>query len=851
MRNTKKAISILLCFILMIGSVAVGFGGFGELLDAISVKAGAEDAVSGECGDNLTWSYDTSTKALTISGTGAINDYARVMVNGNYITNAPWQPYCDSMQTVVIQNGVTNLGRNAFYGCTGLTSVSIPGSVSELGQETFRDCSSLTSVTIPIDVTRIGDWLFAGCSSLTNIVIPAGVTSIEPHSFADCTAVTGITVASGNTVYHSAGNCIIETTSKKLIKGCVTSVIPSDGSVTSIGESAFENTAGLTSIAIPAGITSIGNFAFICCTDLTSVTIPDTVTSIGTRAFADCTALTSITVASGNPVYHSEGNCIIETASKKLIAGCKSSAIPDDGSVTSIGEYAFCGCSGLTSIEIPDGVTSIGSFAFEYCTGLTSVTITDSIESIGINAFEYCTALTSLTIPDGITRIDSLAFPYCTGLGILTIPNSVTSIAIGAFCMPLELTDEENIARLQTIYEAATAAGKTFYDYVPLEVYRQVIDHPNGSLTDVYFDGTEEEWNAVSIEDYNAALANATIHFRNPVYTLTYDANGGEGVPDTQTGNGAITLSADEPTRDEYIFMGWATSATAAEAEYQAGASYDLTADTTLYAVWQMIQYTLDYDANGGSGAPDTQTGNGAITLSADEPTRDEYIFMGWATSATAAEAEYQAGASYDLTADTTLYAVWQMIQYTLDYDANGGSGAPDTQTGNGAITLSADEPTRSEYIFMGWATSATATEAEYQAGASYTLSADTTLYAVWEKIVIPTVSIKNYTPFKSVNYKATSTYKAITTDAPADSSVHWFINGEDVYTGEKYTVNKAENDYTVQAKLIGADDSVLAESETESVEVKNSFCDRLTWFFTVFFTEFLSKFIEALFSIC
>ena len=778
MRNTKKAISILLCFILMIGSVAVGFGGFGELLDAISVKAGAEDAVSGECGDNLTWSYDTSTKALTISGTGAINDYARVMVNGNYITNAPWQPYCDSMQTVVIQNGVTNLGRNAFYGCTGLTSVSIPGSVSELGQETFRDCSSLTSVTIPIDVTRIGDWLFAGCSSLTNIVIPAGVTSIEPHSFADCTAVTGITVASGNTVYHSAGNCIIETTSKKLIKGCVTSVIPSDGSVTSIGESAFENTAGLTSIAIPAGITSIGNFAFICCTDLTSVTIPDTVTSIGTRAFADCTALTSITVASGNPVYHSEGNCIIETASKKLIAGCKSSAIPDDGSVTSIGEYAFCGCSGLTSIEIPDGVTSIGSFAFEYCTGLTSVTITDSIESIGINAFEYCTALTSLTIPDGITRIDSLAFPYCTGLGILTIPNSVTSIAIGAFCMPLELTDEENIARLQTIYEAATAAGKTFYDYVPLEVYRQVIDHPNGSLTDVYFDGTEEEWNAVSIEDYNAALANATIHFRNPVYTLTYDANGGEGVPDTQTGNGAITLSADEPTRDEYIFMGWATSATAAEAEYQPGASYTLSADTTLYAVWQMIQYTLDYDANGGSGAPDTQTGNGAITLSADEPTR-------------------------------------------------------------------------SEYIFMGWATSATATEAEYQAGASYTLSADTTLYAVWEKIVIPTVSIKNYTPFKSVNYKATSTYKAITTDAPADSSVHWFINGEDVYTGEKYTVNKAENDYTVQAKLIGADDSVLAESETESVEVKNSFCDRLTWFFTVFFTEFLSKFIEALFSIC
>ena len=180
-------------------------------------------------------------------------------------------------------------------------------------------------------------------------------------------------------------------------------------------------------------VTSIGSAAFEGYTDLTSVTIPDSVTSIGERAFWDCTGLMSIVVEEGNPVYHSDGNCLIETESKTLVVGCKTSVIPDDGSVTSIGDYAFSYCAGLTSITIPDSVTSIGSYAFEGCSGLTSVTIPDSVKSIGSYAFLSCTGLTSVVIGNGVASIGDYAFYNCSGMTSVTIPDSVTSIGNYAF----------------------------------------------------------------------------------------------------------------------------------------------------------------------------------------------------------------------------------------------------------------------------------------------------------------------------------------------------------------------------------------------------------------------------------
>ena len=204
-------------------------------------------------------------------------------------------------------------------------------------------------------------------------------------------------------------------------------------SVTSINNDVFRNCADLTSITIPNSVTSIGYQAFANCSKLTSITIPNSVTSIGFGAFTNCSKLTSLIVESGNTKYDSRDNCnaIIETASNKLIAGCKNTIIPN--SVTSIGERAFAGCSGLTSITIPNSVTSIGEYAFSGCSGLTSVTIPNSVTSIVNYAFQGWSGLTSITIPNNVTSIGNYAFSGCSGLTSVTIPNSVTSIGSSAF----------------------------------------------------------------------------------------------------------------------------------------------------------------------------------------------------------------------------------------------------------------------------------------------------------------------------------------------------------------------------------------------------------------------------------
>ena len=210
---------------------------------------------------------------------------------------------CSGLTSVTIGNGVTSIGNEAFYNCSGLTSVTIPDSVTSIGNEAFYNCSGLTSVTIPDSVTSIGNYAFAGCSGLTSVTIGNGVTSIGNYAFSGCSGLTSILVKEGNVVFHSSGNCLIETASKTLIQGCKTSAIPIDGCVTSIGNYAFAVCTGLTSVTIPDGVTSIESGAFYGCSGLTSVTIPDSVTSIGNYAFYDCSGLTSVTFDNTNGWY--------------------------------------------------------------------------------------------------------------------------------------------------------------------------------------------------------------------------------------------------------------------------------------------------------------------------------------------------------------------------------------------------------------------------------------------------------------------------------------------------------------------------------------------------------------------
>ena len=451
---------------------------------------------------------------------------------------------CSKLTSITIPNSVTSIGNCAFRDCSGLTSVTIPNSVTSVGIYAFGECKRLTSVTLNSDAivsnTSSDNIKSIFGEQVTEYVIGDNVTSIANNVFKDCSGLTSITI--GNSV-ESIGSSAFYNCS-----GLTSVTIPN--SVTSIGDWAFYNCSGLTSVTIPNSVTSIGIAAFLHCTGLTSVVIGSGVTSIGDDAFF-CwgSGLTSVTVLNPTPVaIDSDVFSNRKNATLYVLRGSKSAyqvadywkefkniiEIPYlviDGvnyelndfmnqafvvsmpgkytgdieipssitynnknySVTHISDYAFSGCSDLTSITIPnsiqtwgysvfsgctgltsvtlncntmvsrddaltniimksifgeqvkeyiigDDVTSIGRYIFSGCSALTSITIPNSVTSIGFGAFQNCPSLTSVNIPDGVTSIKTHVFLNCPALTSITIPNSVTSIGNEAFlgCTGLE-----------------------------------------------------------------------------------------------------------------------------------------------------------------------------------------------------------------------------------------------------------------------------------------------------------------------------------------------------------------------------------------------------------------------------
>ena len=349
-----------------------------------------------------TVTYNGITYSVTSIGEGAFDGCSgltSVNIPGSVTNIGDWAfGFCSGLTSVNIPNSVTSIGDYAFAGCTELKSINIPDSVTSIGDDAFAKCESLEYVDLPDSVTSIGNWAFMYCSGLTSVNIPNSVKKIGDCAFSNCTGLTSVKVEAGNTTYDSRNNCnaIIETATNTLIAGCKNTTIPN--SVKKIGHCAFFGRSGLT-----------------------SVNISNSVTSIGKGAFNECSGLDSIKVEVGNTIYDSRNDCnaIIETATNTLIAGCKNTTIPN--SVTSIGDNAFWGCKGLTSVDIPSSVTSIGNSAFSGCSGLTSVNIPNSVTNIGYGAFSGCSGLTSVNIPDSVKSIEDKAFNGCSGLDSINV----------------------------------------------------------------------------------------------------------------------------------------------------------------------------------------------------------------------------------------------------------------------------------------------------------------------------------------------------------------------------------------------------------------------------------------------
>ena len=461
----------------------------------ISIFAFLTFNVSAEKYDNYL-SYIVLNGEVKITGcdTSATTIEIPATINGKPVTSIGDFAFydCRSLTNITIPNGVTSIDNYAFQYCISLTSITIPNSVTSIGERAFHSCQSLTSISIPNGITNINDFTFYDCSSLKTVTIPNSITNIGNYAFKYCISLTSITIPN---------------------------------SVISIGERAFCNCKNLSSVIIPNSVTNIESEAFRYCHNLTNVTIPDSVTNIGNCAFSDCDKLTGITVDANNNNYYSENGILYNADKTELIMFPKGKTdkkfvIPNG--VISIDRLAFGNCS-LTSITISDSVTNIGDYAFYSCRSLTSITIPDSVTSIGTNTFNACINLTSITIPSSITNINKSAFSNCIQLTTVKISNGVTSIGASAFEICPKLTTV-------TIPNSISNIDKSAFNACD-------------SLKNIYYNGTEEQWNKINIDDKNNdSLKNATkIYF---AYINLLDKDGNEISSKTQKMGETVDTSA-------------------------------------------------------------------------------------------------------------------------------------------------------------------------------------------------------------------------------------------------------------------------------------------------------------------
>ena len=459
------------------------------IIFGMTLTVSAGEIVEGECGavgNNLMWSLNTQTGTLTISGQGDMADYYNDYMNGQ---GGPWFQYRDIIKSIVIENGVTSIGNNAFLGIKGVKELRLPDSVLKIGNYAFAACTGLRRVNVGNGVQRIGYYAFQHCWNIYSLTLGNGVSEIDTGAFGDCRLLVEIydlaplyyvQKSTNSEVGHSLLSLFLEAHEQSRI------VVDDNGFVFYVDEVEsnyflLDYEGSETDLVLPEYINgkayAIKSCAFRKRDNLTSVKIPETIKYVEADAFVD----SSVMEVDEYGVQYADkwlircpvgaSTCIIRTDTVGLannsFMNCNSLteiSIPD--SVKHIGNNSFENCRYLKSVIIGDGVTRIGSYAFKSCTTLEAITIGTSVNSIGNEAFRFCDALNAVNIKDianwcrinfnniSMTESNPLSFAgnlYLDGrlVTYLDIPETVESISDGAF-MGATCIDQVNIPNTVT-----------------------------------------------------------------------------------------------------------------------------------------------------------------------------------------------------------------------------------------------------------------------------------------------------------------------------------------------------------------------------------------------------------------
>lgn len=427
----KKIFAVLMAALMLV-----------SLLPSFALAAQITD--SGDCGEAVSWTLDEDG-LLTISGTGEMDNYYNELSS----VGAPWatpEGNADRVKALVVENGVTSVGSEAFLSCKNLESVQLAASVVSIGPRAFSGCSALADLSLAEGLKSIDGYAFFGCTALNSLSIPDSVTMIGASAFQSCASLSQVTVGRG---------------------------------LSFISDSMFSGCAGLQSIVLPEGITSIHSYAFYGCFQLMDVTLPESLDVIGTNAFGGCNKLHILCHKDSAAAAYAEENgvaygLLTGTDAENTISGSYNNldwsidrktctlTLSVDGAMpsfqnpdavpwaknayknyvhtaviapgaTDVGNLTFYGCDALTQVTIPAGVTWIGASAFYGCDDLQELRLPDSVTDIGSFAFHGCASLTDVSFGAGLTSIGSHAFSGCSSLTVVVIPNGVTTITDSTF----------------------------------------------------------------------------------------------------------------------------------------------------------------------------------------------------------------------------------------------------------------------------------------------------------------------------------------------------------------------------------------------------------------------------------